>query len=125
MKYDFVLQVIVQRALAAKNMVNVKAGTIMAGCLKILPLFLMVFPGMISRILFPGKQFIPGKSFEKKAITNPIHKPPSSKHTYCVPLQRLLSLNPLHMATKNLPLSPFYLHFLSPKPQLSNPTRII
>lgn len=46
---------IVQRALAAKNMIHVKAGTIFAGALKILPLFLMVFPGMISRILFPGE----------------------------------------------------------------------
>lgn len=48
-------QVIVQRALAAKNMIHVKAGTIFAGLLKVLPLFIMVFPGMISRILFPGE----------------------------------------------------------------------
>lgn len=45
-------QVIVQRALAAKNLSNAKAGTIFAGYLKFLPLWLMVFPGMISRILF-------------------------------------------------------------------------
>jgi len=48
-------QVIVQRALAAKNMIHVKAGVVLAGCLKMLPLFIMVFPGMISRLLFPGK----------------------------------------------------------------------
>ncbi|ESO97756.1 hypothetical protein LOTGIDRAFT_203052 [Lottia gigantea] len=47
-------QVIVQRALAAKNISNAKAGTILAGYLKFLPLFLIVFPGMISRILFPN-----------------------------------------------------------------------
>ncbi|KAF6019352.1 SLC5A9 [Bugula neritina] len=46
-------QVIVQRALAAKNMIHVKAGVVLAGCLKMLPLFIMVFPGMISRLLFP------------------------------------------------------------------------
>ncbi|XP_067672918.1 sodium/glucose cotransporter 4-like [Haliotis asinina] len=46
-------QVIVQRALAAKNISNAKAGTILAGYLKFLPMFLIVFPGMISRILFP------------------------------------------------------------------------
>ncbi|XP_067938623.1 sodium/glucose cotransporter 4-like [Watersipora subatra] len=46
-------QVIVQRALAAKNLVHAKAGTVFAGCLKILPLFIMVIPGMISRLLYP------------------------------------------------------------------------
>ena len=48
-------QVIVQRALAAKNLTHAKAGALMAGYLKLLPLFFMVFPGMISRVLFPGK----------------------------------------------------------------------
>ncbi|XP_072295709.1 sodium/myo-inositol cotransporter-like [Eucyclogobius newberryi] len=45
-------QVIVQRVLAAKNIVHVKASTIMAGFLKILPMFIIVIPGMIARILF-------------------------------------------------------------------------
>ncbi|XP_077984828.1 sodium/glucose cotransporter 4-like [Glandiceps talaboti] len=44
-------QVLVQRALAAKNVTHAKAGTILAGYLKMLPIFLMVYPGMISRIL--------------------------------------------------------------------------
>lgn len=52
---NFIFKVIVQRALAAKNIANAKAGTILAGYLKFTPLFLIVFPGMISRILFPGK----------------------------------------------------------------------
>jgi len=47
--------VIVQRALAAKNVTHAKAGTVLAGFLKIFPMFIMVFPGMISRLLFPGK----------------------------------------------------------------------
>ncbi|KAJ8300750.1 hypothetical protein KUTeg_022269 [Tegillarca granosa] len=46
-------QVIVQRALAAKNYDHAKAGTILCGYMKILPLFLLVFPGMIARVLFP------------------------------------------------------------------------
>ncbi|KXJ15910.1 sodium/glucose cotransporter 5 [Exaiptasia diaphana] len=46
-------QVIVQRALGAKNNVHAKAGSIFAGLLKILPMFIMVMPGMISRVLFP------------------------------------------------------------------------
>ncbi|XP_064425479.1 sodium/glucose cotransporter 2 [Latimeria chalumnae] len=45
-------QVIVQRCLAAKNLTHVKAGCIMCGYLKLLPMFLMVMPGMISRILY-------------------------------------------------------------------------
>ena len=45
---------IVQRALAAKNLSHAKSGTVLAGVLKLLPMFIMVIPGMISRILFPG-----------------------------------------------------------------------
>ncbi|XP_031707894.1 sodium/myo-inositol cotransporter-like [Anarrhichthys ocellatus] len=45
-------QVIVQRVLAAKNIVHAKGSTIMAGFLKILPMFIIVIPGMISRIFF-------------------------------------------------------------------------
>lgn len=45
-------QVIVQRCLSGKNMSHVKAGCILCGYLKLLPMFLMVFPGMISRILY-------------------------------------------------------------------------
>lgn len=48
-------QVIVQRALAGKTYDHAKAGTVFCGYLKILPLFLIIFPGMIARILFPGK----------------------------------------------------------------------
>lgn len=48
-------QVIVQRALAAKNLSHAKAGTILAGYLKFLPLWLIVFPGMIARIMFPNE----------------------------------------------------------------------
>ncbi|XP_077551401.1 sodium/mannose cotransporter SLC5A10-like isoform X2 [Haemaphysalis longicornis] len=46
-------QVIVQRSLSAKNLSHAKAGSILTGYLKILPLFLMVFPGMAARVLFP------------------------------------------------------------------------
>lgn len=45
-------QVIVQRVLAAKNIAHAKGSTLMAGFLKILPMFVIVIPGMISRIMF-------------------------------------------------------------------------
>ncbi|XP_039177014.1 sodium/glucose cotransporter 1 [Crotalus tigris] len=48
-------QVIVQRCLSGKNMSHVKAGCIMCGYLKLLPMFLMVMPGMISRILYKDR----------------------------------------------------------------------
>nr|XP_040054323.1 sodium/glucose cotransporter 1-like [Gasterosteus aculeatus aculeatus] len=48
-------QVIVQRCLSAKNLSHVKAGCILCGYLKVLPMFLMVFPGMMSRILYPDE----------------------------------------------------------------------
>lgn len=52
-----ILQVIVQRCLAARSLTHVKAGCILCGYLKLLPMFLMVFPGMISRVLYPGMYF--------------------------------------------------------------------
>ena len=48
------LQVIIQRSLAAKNLSHAKGGAILAGYLKMLPLVMMIFPGMISRALYPG-----------------------------------------------------------------------
>ena len=46
-------QVIVQRVLSAKDEGHAKAGTIFAGFLKILPVFLLVVPGLIAVALFP------------------------------------------------------------------------
>ncbi|XP_067658209.1 sodium/myo-inositol cotransporter-like [Haliotis asinina] len=46
-------QVIIQRALAAKSVSHAQGATLMAGVIKILPLFIMVMPGMISRVLYP------------------------------------------------------------------------
>ncbi|XP_056118421.1 sodium/glucose cotransporter 2 [Rhinichthys klamathensis goyatoka] len=48
-------QVIVQRCLAARSLTHVKAGCILCGYLKLLPMFLMVFPGMVSRVLYPDE----------------------------------------------------------------------
>ena len=45
-------QVIVQRALASKDMTHAKGACILAGYLKLLPLFIMIFPGMAARVLF-------------------------------------------------------------------------
>ncbi|XP_071787481.1 sodium/glucose cotransporter 4-like [Asterias amurensis] len=46
-------QVLVQRSLSAKNVTHSKAGALLAAVLKILPMFLMIYPGMISRALWP------------------------------------------------------------------------
>ncbi|XP_072024831.1 sodium/glucose cotransporter 4-like [Amphiura filiformis] len=46
-------QVIVQRALAAKSIAHAKGGCVFASILKTLPMFIIVLPGMISRVLFP------------------------------------------------------------------------
>ena len=48
-------QVIVQRTLASKTISHAKAGCIMASCLKILPLFIIIFPGMASRVLYTDR----------------------------------------------------------------------
>ena len=49
------LQIMVQRLLAAKNITHAKGGTLLGGYLKIIPLYIMTVPGMISRILFTGE----------------------------------------------------------------------
>lgn len=46
-------QMMVQRTLAAKSLSHAQGGTLLAGYIKVLPLFIMVMPGMISRILYP------------------------------------------------------------------------
>ncbi|XP_063843627.1 sodium/mannose cotransporter SLC5A10-like isoform X1 [Scylla paramamosain] len=48
-------QVMVQRVMAARSLSHAKGGTIMAGYAKMLPLFIIIFPGMISRVLFPNE----------------------------------------------------------------------
>lgn len=48
-------QVIVQRCLSAKNYLHAKGATIFAAYIKISTIFVMVMPGMISRIKFPDK----------------------------------------------------------------------
>ncbi|XP_063082763.1 sodium/myo-inositol cotransporter 2 isoform X2 [Cavia porcellus] len=64
-------QVIVQRSLAAKNLSHAKGGSLMAAYLKVLPLFLMVFPGMISRILFPDQVACAHPEICQKVCSNP------------------------------------------------------
>lgn len=44
-----------QRSLSARDLNHAKAGSILASYLKMLPMCLMVMPGMISRALFPGR----------------------------------------------------------------------
>ncbi|XP_048772568.1 sodium/glucose cotransporter 4-like isoform X2 [Ostrea edulis] len=51
--YDMSSNLIVQRTLAAKNIAHARAATIFASYLKFLPMFVIILPGMISRILFP------------------------------------------------------------------------
>ncbi|XP_045149266.1 sodium/glucose cotransporter 5 isoform X2 [Echinops telfairi] len=46
-------QVIVQRSLSARDLNHAKAGSILASYLKMLPMGLMIMPGMISRALYP------------------------------------------------------------------------
>uniref|UniRef100_A0A8D0GFR2 Sodium/mannose cotransporter SLC5A10 n=1 Tax=Sphenodon punctatus TaxID=8508 RepID=A0A8D0GFR2_SPHPU len=46
-------QVIVQRSLSAKTLSHAKAGSILASYLKMLPMVVIILPGMISRALYP------------------------------------------------------------------------
>ncbi|CAF4690331.1 unnamed protein product, partial [Rotaria magnacalcarata] len=40
-----------QRVLAARNISHARGGTLLAGYFKILPFFMIIIPGMISRAL--------------------------------------------------------------------------
>uniref|UniRef100_A0A4X1V3L0 Uncharacterized protein n=1 Tax=Sus scrofa TaxID=9823 RepID=A0A4X1V3L0_PIG len=51
----FPLQIFVQGCLAGKNLSHVKGGCLLCGYLKLLPMFSIVMPGMISRVLYTDK----------------------------------------------------------------------
>jgi SSS family solute:Na+ symporter len=69
-------QVIVQRVLSARDEGHAKAGTIFAGFLKVLPVFLLVVPGLIAIALYPelfpkvGGQVTNGNSAFPSLIVN-------------------------------------------------------
>lgn len=44
-----------QRSLSARDLNHAKGGSILASYLKMLPMGLIVMPGMVSRVLFPGR----------------------------------------------------------------------
>ncbi|XP_023338850.1 sodium/myo-inositol cotransporter [Eurytemora carolleeae] len=46
-------QMMVQKALSAKSLSDAQGATIFTGWIKILPMFLIVVPGMISKVLYP------------------------------------------------------------------------
>ena len=62
-------QVIVQRVLAAKDVGNAKGGTILAGFLKILPVFMLIVPGMITRALYPQEMSVDTNSAFPTLVT--------------------------------------------------------
>ncbi|XP_016128373.1 sodium/myo-inositol cotransporter 2 [Sinocyclocheilus grahami] len=65
-------QVIVQRSLASKNIVHAKGGSLLAAYLKVLPFFMMVIPGMISRILYPDEVGCGDPDVCKQVCGNPV-----------------------------------------------------
>ncbi|MBP7462160.1 MAG: sodium:solute symporter, partial [Candidatus Delongbacteria bacterium] len=62
-------QYIVQRVLSARHINHARSGTIMAGFLKILPVFMLVLPGMIAVALYPEIQ---GDMAYPTLVTSPI-----------------------------------------------------
>ncbi|XP_021360196.1 sodium/myo-inositol cotransporter 2-like [Mizuhopecten yessoensis] len=64
-------QIIVQRVLAAKNIAHARGGTVFAGFLKFLPLFLIIMPGMISRVLYPESLVCQNAEMCMRVCNNP------------------------------------------------------
>ncbi|XP_021933380.1 sodium/glucose cotransporter 5-like isoform X3 [Zootermopsis nevadensis] len=65
-------QLMVQRTLAAKSLSHAQGGTLLAGYIKILPVFIMVLPGMISRVLFPDEIACVKPEICEKVCGNPV-----------------------------------------------------
>ncbi|XP_064616810.1 sodium/mannose cotransporter SLC5A10-like [Liolophura sinensis] len=65
-------QVIVQRSLAAKNLSHAKGGSLLAGMFKILPMFIMILPGMISRALYPDEVACVNPKECSRICSNPV-----------------------------------------------------
>ena len=53
-----VFQLLVQKAMTAKGLSHAQGGCLLAGYLRILPLFLLVLPGLVARALYPGEAVI-------------------------------------------------------------------
>jgi len=62
-------QYIVQRALGAKSIDHARGGALFAGFLKLLPMFLLVVPGMIALKLFPDI-IVDGRIINGEAVDN-------------------------------------------------------
>ena len=48
-------KIMVQKALSARSLSDAQGATILTGWIKVLPMFLIVIPGTISRVLFPNE----------------------------------------------------------------------
>ena len=60
-------QMMVQKALSAKSLSDAQGATILTGWIKVLPLFLIVIPGMISRVMY--KDEVRGQTVSSRTLT--------------------------------------------------------
>uniref|UniRef100_A0A8C4N5R7 Sodium/myo-inositol cotransporter 2 n=1 Tax=Eptatretus burgeri TaxID=7764 RepID=A0A8C4N5R7_EPTBU len=65
-------QVIVQRSLSARNLLHAKGGSLFASVMKVLPLFMMVMTGMISRVLYPDEVACADSAECERICGNPV-----------------------------------------------------
>lgn len=65
-------QVIIQRAISAKDIGHARGATIFASYLKLLPMFVITMPGMISRVLYPNEVACVGRDECLKICENPV-----------------------------------------------------
>ncbi|XP_078274020.1 sodium/myo-inositol cotransporter 2-like isoform X3 [Rhinoraja longicauda] len=65
-------QVIVQRSLSARTLLHAQGGSLFAAYLKVLPVFIMVLPGMVSRVLFPDQVACADAETCRRVCGNPV-----------------------------------------------------
>ncbi len=102
-------QVIVQRVLSAKNIQHARSGAIFAGYLKILPVFVLILPGLIALALFPG---IKGDEAYPALVLSHL-LPPGARGIVIASLLAALmsSLASTFNSSSTLITMDFYLHF--------------
>jgi len=108
-------QYIVQRILSAKDVNAARGGTLLAGFLKILPMFILVLPGLIAIALYPG---IEGDEAYASLLTGSLLPAGLKGLVLAGVLAALMSsLSSCFISTSTLFTMDFYRHFRPDAPE--------
>jgi SSS family solute:Na+ symporter len=108
-------QYIVQRILSAKDVNAARGGTLLTGFMKILPMFILVLPGLIATVLYPG---IKGDEAYSALLTGSLLPAGLKGFVLAGVLAALMSsLSACFISTSTLFTMDFYRHFRPNAPE--------